>query len=76
MFKKAIGLIFFVLLAVYAKKFCYRQTEGFALTKILSDLSPRKEWAVDPLKPDENEAVLRLLDQPYHYLAKGAQSFV
>lgn len=76
MFKKSLGLIALVLFAVLAKKFCYRQTDGFALCKIVSDLSPKAEWAVPPLPPEEQKAILHLLDQPFHYLARGAQSFV
>ncbi len=62
-----------VLCAVLLKRFCYAQTDSFALHKILSSLSFHPEW--ETLAPEE-QALETVFDQSYHYLSKGAQSYV
>lgn len=63
-------LLAVVLCAILLKRFCYQKTDGFALYKIQSNLSYHPEWEVDCTSKDLD------LDQRYHYLAKGAQSYV
>ncbi len=70
-FLKILGLL---LACILLKKFCYSKTDGFALAKINSSLSFCSEWET-PSSPYDEE-IAALLDQPYHYLAKGAQSYV
>lgn len=65
-----------VLSAVLLKQFCYHQTDGFALCKIRSRLPYHPEWETNPPTANEQELLLKTLDQPFYYLAKGAQSFV
>ena len=76
----AIFLSLFKLLAlvvgcILAKQFCYSKTSGFAVSKICSNLPYRQEWEVDPLTPEEKANALKALEQPFHFLAKGAQSY-
>ncbi len=59
-----------ILCAVLLKRFCYQKTDGFALYKIQSLLAYHPEWEV------ESSPAGNILDQRYHYLAKGAQSYV
>jgi len=66
----------FVLCVLLVKQFCHRKTEGFALYKILSNLPFHAEWTSPPLSEEESGALTTLLNQPFHYLAKGAQSYV
>ena len=47
-------------------QFCERETDGFALTKVAREF-------LDVKGSDFDSAVL---DQPYHYLAKGGQAYV
>lgn len=54
------------------QRFCRSQTDGFALHKICSELSFHPEWEVE----NDPESLGTILDQPYTYLAKGAQSYV
>lgn len=65
----------FVLAAVLLKRFCYRQTDGFALCKITSELPYCSDWEVNS-SSQRTPDVLKILDQPFYYLAKGAQSYV
>lgn len=73
MVRKALLFGLAAFFVVCLSRFCSRQTEGFALYKICSDLPFCKEWETLELP---NEKVLSLFDQPFHYLAKGAQSYV
>lgn len=47
-------------------------TDGFSLSKITYNKSFDPQWVT----PINETLVLQLLDQPYHYLGKGHQSFV
>lgn len=60
---------------ILAKQFCYKKTDGFAHYKILSDLAFHPEWEPRNTK-DQSPDLLKILDQPFYYLAKGAQSYV
>jgi hypothetical protein len=65
-----------ILCAVLLKQFCYKKTDGFALYKILSSLPFCQEWECAPPSPATAEEIAHILDQPFYYLAKGAQSYV
>jgi hypothetical protein len=62
------------LLAIALQRFCHRQTDGFALHKILSSL-PTLAETTDPSLLRECKAVSSVLQQPFYYLAKGAQCY-
>ncbi len=75
--KSLLHILAVILFAVLAKQFSYKKTDGFALYKILSSLPFNPEW--EPSSPPtrlETEELLKTLDQPFYYLAKGAQSYV
>src|SRR5215813_2272463 len=74
--KRFLFLLGVVAAAVLAKQFCYKKTDGFAHYKILSSLPFNEEWEVPPLSENEAKEVSAILDQPFYYLAKGAQSYV
>lgn len=64
------------LAVVLLKKFCYRQTDGFAIYKICSNFSFHPEWEIPSATLYENTELQQILNQPFYYLAKGAQSYV
>ncbi|MES2344998.1 MAG: hypothetical protein V4494_03560 [Chlamydiota bacterium] len=66
----------FIVLAILLQRFCHKQTDGFALRKILSELSFNPAWEVTALQANESIAIKKALNQPYRYLSKGAQSYV
>lgn len=74
--KYSLRLLFFLLAAVGLHRFCYKQTDGFTMSKIRSDLGFHEEWAVPALSPSEQSSLHQILSQRFHYLAKGAQCFV
>lgn len=52
------------------------KTRGFCLQKILcSDLLANPQWDISALRDDEQEALLRALDQPYTFLGAGSECF-
>lgn len=71
----AFKFFLFVFGFYYALLFCKKQTDGFQLFKIKSELTYHPEWQVSHTE-SEIEAARAALDQPYYYLAKGAQSYV
>src|SRR5580700_10710555 len=71
----SLKMIVVLLTCILLKKFCYKQTDGFALYKICSSLSYCPEWEIsNPLLQDSG--ITTLFDQPFYYLAKGAQAYV
>jgi hypothetical protein len=73
-FRSILGILAVALFVVLAKKFCYQKTDGFALYKICSSLPFNREW--EPSSPQAPKELSRIFDQPFYYLAKGAQSYV
>lgn len=80
MFGKACSKIFliafFFVCIVVIKRFCYRQTDGFALSKIRSTLNFPQPWADSSFSTIDQDGLTTILNQPYYYLAKGAQAYV
>ncbi len=75
------GLRFLFVLAVVsslpygAARLYFHLTEGFSLFGIASTLTYHPQWEVPPLTPEELENVKAALNQPYHYLGRGCQSY-
>lgn len=76
LFKISLKILGFLIVCILLKKFCYRQTDGFALHKICSSLTYCSDWEVPSLTPQDSGEIAAILDQPFYYLAKGAQSYV
>jgi hypothetical protein len=74
--KNSLTLIGICLSAVLLKQFCYSKTDGFAIYKIQSSFHFHPEWETDPISSHQQAEILKILDQPFYYLAKGAQAYV
>lgn len=74
--KSFLFLLAIAIFAVLTKQFCYKKTDGFALYKILSSLPFNEEWDTAAAPSLETSELCTILDQPFYYLAKGAQSYV
>ncbi|MBI3237041.1 MAG: hypothetical protein HYZ48_05010, partial [Chlamydiales bacterium] len=72
MFRRVVVCVAVFAGIVLLQRFCHKQTDGFSRYKICSDLSFHPEWETPP--PDVDLSCI--LDQPFHYLTKGAQSYV
>lgn len=53
----------------------YRATDDFRIGNMTHEIANRPEWDAAPLSAEEMAHVKKLLDQPFHYLGKGAQSY-
>lgn len=73
---KAIKLIMFAALFVVVERLCHRATDGFAMVNIYSPPhKPKKDWSIS-ISDKEKKALKERLNQPFHYLNCGAQSYV
>src|SRR5271166_494426 len=68
---KTLKWLFALLLFLSVERFCHRQTEGFRLQKIASQLPYRADWATPPA----SKAIQTLLSQPYRFLGSGGQCY-
>jgi hypothetical protein len=73
--KYLIKTLLFVVAFIGLSLFCKKETDGFKICKILSDVSDPK-WDVPPLAESELSVVKQALEQPFSYLSKGSQAFV
>lgn len=64
--------VFFVLGFVCIERLCHTATDGFSIQRIKPLLQTQLNWS--PLPPTEE--IHTALDQPFHYLGSGSQSFV
>lgn len=63
-------LILFILSRIY-----YALTDDFRLANISSTIPFRPEWDIPELSSEEKARVFAILDQPFFYIGKGAQSY-
>jgi len=73
--KKWIKLLVFMVLFFTVERFCHSITNGFALTKIHSDLTFNPEWEIPPLSPEEHQNLMAIFDQQFTFLGNGAQCY-
>lgn len=73
---KFIKLFSFILLSIVIQRFCHNQTDGFSMRKIHSNLSFHEEWEPKTPLHEDLKNIQLILNQPYRYLGKGAQSYV
>lgn len=75
MYKKAI----YCLLAIVAwhsiARFCKAQTDGFSVAKVQSDRPYADKWRVAEPPLEEQQKIVKILSQPFHYLGGGGQCF-
>ncbi len=71
----ALKVLLFLIGFIAVERFCHRQTNGFMLHKIQSDLPFDANREVAPLPEKEHQEVMQRLDQTYHYLKCGGQFF-
>lgn len=71
--KTVFSTLCLIALAIGAARFCHHQTRGFRLSKIAESTTPRPKEALEENCP---APIASLLDQQFHYFARGKQSFV
>jgi hypothetical protein len=73
--KTYVKLLLAAFLLCAIERFCHSQTEGFSVHRITSARTTKATWAPPALKEGEKESLAAILNQPFTYLGKGAQSF-
>ena len=69
MWKKALKIVFLFLFLFGIERFCYKQTAGFRIQKISTELPYNPKWEVETKPP------LELLSGPYTFLGSGVQCY-
>jgi hypothetical protein len=54
----------------------FRLTDGFRVSNMTYDMPHNPDWEVPPLSDQEKKEVDSILNQPFNYVGKGAQSYV
>ncbi|MBA3237439.1 MAG: hypothetical protein H0T62_03695 [Parachlamydiaceae bacterium] len=73
---KFLGLILIVCALYGTGRLYYRITDGFTESNIQYQIPYDSRWDVVPLAEGDKKAVEQILNQDYHYLGKGCQSYV
>jgi hypothetical protein len=66
---------FACILLHFTANFCERQTDGFSIALIHSDLSYNPAWETAPISPETRAELEKVFSQKFHYLGCGGQSF-
>lgn len=74
------GALFKILIALVAifiaARIYYYLTDDFRISNITYEMPYEASWQIPPLNPQEEANLDKILDQPWTYLGKGAQSYV
>jgi hypothetical protein len=65
----------FVLACYGTGRLYFYVTDGFTVSNISSDFAYQTQWAIKPLTSNEKVEADQALNQDYHYLGKGCQSY-
>lgn len=68
-------LALFGILTFSGIRLYYRLTDDFRLSNITHDLPQNVDWKIPSLNATEQEQLSAILQQPFHYIGKGAQSY-
>lgn len=53
----------------------YRLTDDFSIAHITHEAPHNSYWEIEPLSPEEKDNLLSILQHPFFYIGKGAQSY-
>lgn len=66
---------FFAIIFYGIGRIYFQLTDGFSIHLIVSNLNPDERWNTHPLTEYEYQKLSSILDQEFHYLGKGCQSY-
>lgn len=69
--KNLLGIAIFAVSALAIERLCHKATDGFLIGHVQSNLPHRIEW-----ETKRGEEELLILSQKFHYVGKGAQTYV
>jgi len=70
-----LNICLFLIAFSAVERFCHKQTHGFSLHKIHSDLSFNPDWEFPPLSENEKTELFCALSQPYYFLNSGGEFY-
>lgn len=70
-----IGLILLAIILFGFARLYYYLTDDFRVSNMTYDLPYNKEWATPAPTVEEKDHLKHILDQPFHYIGKGAQVY-
>jgi hypothetical protein len=73
--KFLLGSMAIALLTFGAARLYYQLTDDFRWSNITYEVAHRNGWETQPLVSSESAALGSLLQQPFYYIGKGAQSY-
>ncbi len=76
MIKKILTLLLFPLVCYGLSRFCHKETQGFRMSKVVSNFSQNPNWEIPVPSSQEQKIIQGILDQKFTYLGRGFQSFV
>lgn len=66
-----------IIFSIVFGRLYFSLTDSFTIGNITSsDVPFNSSWEVPPLSPEEQENVIKILQQPFYYLTKGCQVYV
>ena len=68
-------LLLYIAIFVGIERWCYLQTGGFAISKIVDQFPENSRWELPPISEKEEKELSQLLDQPFTLLAIGAECY-
>lgn len=74
--QKLIWIVLVAFLCFFAVRYYDRITGNFRIANMTYEMPFRSDWEVAPLTAVEKNQLNTLLDQPFSYVGKGAQSYV
>lgn len=60
----------------FAVRVYYRLTDDFRIANMTYEMPHNPDWESPPLAPWQKHQLKKILAQPFHYVGKGAQSYV
>lgn len=74
--RKNVALCISIFVAIFLlARLYYHFTDDIRLANMSHPIPYHKEWDIPPLSPVDQQHMDTILDQPYHYIGKGAQSY-
>lgn len=74
--KRSLYIVALICIIYAAGRLYYHMTDGFMVSNITSENTFDPQWETHSLAANELQAIQSILQQDFHYLGKGCQSYV
>lgn len=69
-------ILIFIVTIFVGMRIYFRATDDFRISNIMYDMPYHPEWEIAPLTNQDQALLDTILNQKFHYIGKGAQSYV